>query len=79
MSNKRITLRKGCVIRYADTPEALAKLKKMGYKEVDSKPVKVETEKSEESEEPGANEEPGTEEESKTDEKPKPSRRNNKK
>ena len=36
---KRITLRKGSVIRYADTEESLERLKKMGYKEVDAKPV----------------------------------------
>ncbi len=38
MSNKRITLRKGSVVRYADTAESLARLKKMGYEEVGSKP-----------------------------------------
>ena len=36
---KKVTLRKGSVIRYADTEESLEHLKKMGYKEVDAKPA----------------------------------------
>ena len=77
MSNKRITLRKGCVIRYADTPESLAKLKKMGYKEVDSKPVKVDTDKEPEEDkkteadkEPEADKKPEADKEPEADKKP---------
>ncbi|MBP3339788.1 MAG: hypothetical protein J6L69_10330 [Lachnospiraceae bacterium] len=43
---ERVTLRKGSVERYADTEEALAKLKKMGYKEVVSKVAAVKEETS---------------------------------
>ena len=67
MSNKRITLRKGSVVRYADTAESLARLKKMGYKEV--------TSKSEADNKPEADEEPDGKQEA--DEKPEVDEKSN--
>ncbi len=67
---KRITLRKGSVIRYADTEESLERLKKMGYKEVDAKPATAD-EKPEEDEKDSKSED----EKSEADEKPEDDKR----
>ena len=86
MSIKRVTFRKGSVVRYGDTEESKAKLKKMGFKEVDSKPVKVEDDKEPEADkepegdkEPEADKEPEGDKEPEADEKPKGTRRSSKK
>lgn len=35
--NKQVKYRKGAVVRFADTPESIAKLEKLGYKVDDGK------------------------------------------
>lgn len=75
---KKVTLRKGSVIRYADTEESLEHLKKMGYKEVDAKPVAAD-EKPEEDEKASKPEDETTEEDEKPEDEKKASRRTTKK